>query len=178
MASKIRRKALPKFLHRSWERGRDSARKWDTPVTDDLKKTTIEEFKLLSVQISDAQELVAALTPRLNALQGVINTYGWSADVEQLEQADDWLKHPDLAKPKGQQIAGLCREFFANNGNTWSRLSELFVYLTSRGMTIGGKNPNSTLSAHLSNSGRFEGDRGKGWRLKPEFMPTKLHTMK
>lgn len=173
MTLKISCKDATNSLQRPWEGGNDSFDKWKTPVTDDLKKNVITEFKHLHAQISDAQETVAALTPRLNALQGLINSYGWTKEVEEIEQADDWQKFPDLAKPKGQKIAEFCHTYFAENGNQWTRLSDLFIYLTEKGITIGGKNPNSTLSAHLSNSNRFEGERARGWRLKSEFLPPK-----
>lgn len=136
-------------------------------MTDDLKKVTIAEFKWLHSQLAEAQEAIALINPRIQALTGLVKTYGWEREIEALQKDDDWQKYPDLAKPKGQKIADLCAEFYAQNGNLWTRLSDLYLYLSQKGIDVGGKNPNSTLSAHLSNSGRFEGDRAKGWRLKP-----------
>jgi hypothetical protein len=137
-------------------------------MADELKKVTIAEFKWLHAKLAEAQEAIADISPRINALAGLVNTYGWGKEIEALQQDDDWRTYPDLAKPKGQKIADLCAGFFDKNGNQWTRLSDLYLYLTEKGIDVGGKTPNSTLSAHLSNSGRFEGNRARGWRLKPD----------
>jgi hypothetical protein len=170
MLPKFSSKLLPSVLQKPWEPARDSLDRWKTPVTDELKKTTIAEFKYLMAQHSEAQEILASIGPRLTALSSVIQTYGWTREVEELEQADDWKSFPNLAKPKGEKIAQLLTDFFARNGNQWTRLSELFMYLASNGVMVGGKNPNSTLSAHLSNAGQFESERSKGWRLKDKAL--------
>jgi hypothetical protein len=177
MASKAFHKANPMALQRAWERGSDSLNRWNTPVTDDLKKNAIAEYKYLSAQTAEAQEVISAAQPRINSLWNLFATYGWTKEVEEIEQADDWPKFPDLAKPKGQKIAELCEEYYVANGNQWTRLSDLFMYLVSKGVMISGKNPNSTLSAHLSNSDRFESDRGKGWRLKGPLYAIKIKLM-
>jgi hypothetical protein len=166
MPPKLSPKQTPNLLREPWERGRDSLDRWKTPVTDDLKKSTLAEVRCLALQHSEMTEGLSTISARLTALTNLVHTYGWSADLEQLEQADDWRGFPALAKPKGEKIAQLLTEYFTRNGNQWTRLSELFLHLANNGVMVGGKNTNSTLSAHLSNSGRFENDRSKGWRLK------------
>jgi hypothetical protein len=142
-------------------------------MEDEFKKATISEFKALHSKLAEAQELIQDVTPRLNAVTGIVRTYGWEREIEQLAQDDDWQKFPDIAKRKGEKIALLCAEYLLENDNKPTRLSELYMFLTTRGMDVGGKNPNSTLSAHLSNSGHFEGDRAKGWRLKKGYLPAR-----
>jgi hypothetical protein len=142
--------------------------KWSSPVEDELKKTILTEYKFVTGRISEAQEEVARLVPRMNSLTQLINIYGWTAEVERMEEGDDFKSHPEAAKTKGAKIAAVATKLFKENGNHWTRLTEIYLYLSENGIAIGGKNPNSTLSAHLSNSDRFEGDRAKGWRLKQE----------
>jgi hypothetical protein len=170
MLPKISPKIFPNLLQEPWDGARDSLDRWKTPVTDELKKSTIAEFKYLWAQHSEATETLATIGPRLNALNTLIQTYGWNREVEEIEQADDWKGFPALAKSKGEKIAQLLTEYFSRNGNQWTRLSELFLHLASNGVMVGGKNPNSTLSAHLSNAGQFESDRSKGWRLKDKAL--------
>jgi hypothetical protein len=163
-------KYFPKSLQKPWGHARESLDRWKTPVTDELKKSTIAEFKYLWAQQAEATELLAAISPRLTALNNLIQTYGWAREVDEIEQADDWKAFPNLAKPKGEKIAQILTDYFTRNNNQWTRLSDLFLHLANNGVMVGGKNPNSTLSAHLFNAGYFESERSKGWRLKDKAL--------
>ena len=147
-------------------------RKWRSPVESELKRTILTEYKAIVAQISEAHSTIKHLTPRHDIIAKMIETYGWLAEIEKLGPDDDTKGNTEESRTKGAKIADFAKDFFANNRNQWTRLSDLFVYLTEQGINIGGKNPNSTLSAHLSNAGLFEGDRTKGWRLKSEHLPT------
>lgn len=46
------------------------------------------------------------------------------------------------------------------------QLTELYDELTRRGLHIGGQKPPYTLSARLSNSGRYSASREAGWWFK------------
>jgi hypothetical protein len=168
---------LTNLLPNSWERAMMILGKWRSPVEDDLKKNVMTEYKAIVAKLSECHATVKELTPRHDVLAKLIETYGWQGEIEKLELDDDFTNNPDVSKSKGQKIAELSTNFFHKNNNQWTPLSELYLYLTDRGIRIGGKNPNSTLSAHLSNSNLFEGTRTKGWRLKPEHarIRTRLH---
>jgi uncharacterized protein involved in type VI secretion and phage assembly len=137
-------------------------------VDDQFKKTTLEQYKFTVARISEAHEALKVLNPQFEALNKVIETFGWQGDVEHLEAGDDFKLKPDAARSKGQKIIELAAEFFNANNNQWTSLSDLYLYLIEKGVSIGGKNPNSNLSAHLSNSDQFTSERPKGWRMKPE----------
>jgi hypothetical protein len=144
--------------------------KWRSPVENELKNTLLVEYKAIVAAISEAQETVRHLSPRHDALAVLLKTYGWGGDIELLESDDDISLNPEGTKSKGKKIEDLLKVFFNSNNNQLTRLSDLYVYLSEKGVRIGGKNPNSTLSAHLSNSNCFESDRTRGWRLKPDLL--------
>lgn len=52
-----------------------------------------------------------------------------------------------------------------------THIGELHRELAAAGLEIGGKNPNSTLSARLSQSGRFVAVSGKGWWIRGRPLP-------
>jgi hypothetical protein len=145
--------------------------KWRSSVETDLKNTLLIEYKEIVAKISESHQTIKHLTPRHDALTKVLDAYGWLAEIEKLEADDDLAT--EGGKSKGKKIEELTRVFFEENNNQWTRLSDVYVYLSHKGLHIGGKNPNSLLSAHLSNSECFEGDRTKGWRMKPEFFGEK-----
>lgn len=51
------------------------------------------------------------------------------------------------------------------------QIGELYSALQREGVAIGGKDPKSTLSARLSQSGRFVAVREKGWWMKGRPLP-------
>lgn len=55
--------------------------------------------------------------------------------------------------------------------NTYMSTTELRQSLELLGITIGGQDPNSNLASHLSQSGQFINERGKGWKLKTYDAP-------
>jgi hypothetical protein len=139
-------------------------------MEDRLKETLLLEYKELVAKDSEAKGILGYVGPRIEAIAKLLITYGWDKEIEKLEIDDDMANNPAEAKTKSKKIEDLLKGFFSTNNNQWTRLSDLFVFLSSKGMRLGGKNPNSTLSAHLSNSECFESDRTRGWRLKPEFV--------
>jgi hypothetical protein len=145
--------------------------KWRSSVENVLKHTLLVEYKEIVAKISESQQAIKHLAPRQDALAKLLEAYGWLADIEKLEADDDLAT--ESGKSKGKKIEELTVLFFADNNNQWTRLSDVYVYLTEKGLYVGGKNPNSLLSAHLSNSELFEGDRTKGWRIKPEHFVDK-----
>jgi hypothetical protein len=147
--------------------------KWRSPVENELKNTLLVEYKAIVAKLSECHGTIKHLTPRHDALAKLLETYGWAAEIEKLEADDDLKNNPEEAQSKGRKIEEWMYEFFSKNNNQWTKLSDLYVFLSEKGLRIGGKNPNSTLSAHLSNSQLFESDRMQGWRLKPEFVGVK-----
>jgi hypothetical protein len=137
-------------------------------VEDKLKEATIGQYKWTVTQIDDFKAAINALVPQRDTLAATIKAFGWDKDVDMVEAGDDFANFPDAAKTKAQQIEQVAKDLFTGNGNQWTRLGDIFLYLTGRGLKIGGRNTNSTLSAHLSNSDLFESDRTQGWRIKPE----------
>lgn len=145
--------------------------RWRSPVEDDFKTALLNEYKHVVAKLSEANSITKQLSPKHDSLAKLIETYGWLPEIEKLEPDDDIKGNPEAAKTKGLKIAQIAKEFFEANNNQWTPLSDLFVHMNGRGVRVGGKNPNSTLSAHLSNSEWFESDRTRGWRLKSEFAP-------
>ncbi len=139
---------------------------WSDPMDDEFKKTTLEKYKFIVAKMSEAQDVLKFFQPQFEVLNKVIETFGWQSEVQSPEEGDDFQQKPDVARSKGEKIASLTSKFFQQNNNQWTSLSDLYLYLIGKGVAIGGKNPNSNLSAHLSNSDLFESDRAKGWRLK------------
>jgi hypothetical protein len=135
-------------------------------VEEDLKKTILTEYRSVVAQMQEARDTIAVLEPRFQVLAKLLETYGWQGDANAIGPDDDARSGTEESKTKGEKIAALSMEFFTNNRNQWTRLSDLYLYLTDKGLNIGGKNPSSTLSAHLSNSALFEGSRTRGWRLR------------
>ena len=144
--------------------------RWRSPVEEDFKKATLTEYKAIVAKLSEAHGIQKQLGPRHDVLAKLIEAYGWQAEIERLEPDDDMKGNPEGSKTKGLKIAEIVRDFFKKNNNQWTPASDLYVHLIGRGVSVGGKNPNSTLSAHLSNSEFFESDRAKGWRMKPIFV--------
>ncbi|MFD0916847.1 hypothetical protein ACFQ14_10555 [Pseudahrensia aquimaris] len=133
--------------------------------SNDFEEKMITEFRQLALKISEAQEIIQTLAPKHQKLADLIKTYGLDAQVDDLLDDAD----PEKSQKKGAKIAHEVSLLFRANGNAWMRLSDIHDYLLANGIKIGGRNPNSNLSAHLSNAGGFEVQRAKGWRLEPSF---------
>lgn len=128
----------------------------------EFEQNMITEFRQLAVKISEAQELIQELTPKHQQLAATLKAYGLDEQVNDV--LDDEID-TEPAKKKGEKVATILRDYFIANHNTWTRLSELHDHLLHSGVAIGGRNPKSNLSAHLSNAGIFQVQRARGWRL-------------
>ena len=132
-----------------------------------FEEQLMREYRDLAVQLSEARTLIGLLDPRFQKIAELIKAYGLEERLERQEPGDD--PKSNLLMSKGGAIAQAASDLLGANGNSWIKLSDLYSHLVAIGVYVGGKNPSSTLSAHLSNSKMFEGDRAKGWRLRPKF---------
>jgi hypothetical protein len=139
-------------------------------MDEDFGMRAVKEYRQLAAQIQEASATMKALQPKLDRVAAVIQAYGLEAELDRLEPGDNWKAGDAASKSKGEQIANETARFLREGGNYWIRTSDIYSRLLECGISIGGKNPNSTLSAHLSNSKMFESDRARGWRLKPKFV--------
>ena len=135
---------------------------------EDFGERMMAEYRHLASQISEANDLMRRLQPRLDKLAAAIQAWGLDAELEKMEVGDDVKSGGDAAKSKGEMIAHATADLLLGGGNRWTKTSDIYWHLVNSGISIGGKNPNSTLSAHLSNSKMFLSDRIKGWCLNSE----------
>lgn len=68
---------------------------------------------------------------------------------------------------KTTRIADAVEAYLRKNPG-WQTAAEIYNALVAQGVEIGGQNPRSNLTAHMSSAGRFVSDRTRGWRLKGE----------
>ena len=142
---------------------------------DGLKDQLVTEYRTLEIEAQEAKESIVEAQAKLQeaarkmqALMTTIKQFGWEAELHSDEPLPALFDQAPAKK--GKQIADAAATFLRSYDNEWIPLSNIFVVLANQGIQIGGKNPASTLSAHLSNSGLFESDRSKGWRLKKEHL--------
>lgn len=135
----------------------------------DFEDRLMNEYRKLASQIVDAQAVLKELTPRLDKVFETIKAYGLEDRLNELTEEDDIANGAPAARKKGQRIEYEVGQILTENQNRWMKISEIYPRLLERGISIGGKNPNSNLSAHLSNSEAFEGSRTKGWRLIAKY---------
>jgi hypothetical protein len=146
-----------------------------------LRDELVNEYRKISIDIDEAkskirdlQTKLQELSPELDQLYKTITQFGW------LEYLD--AEHPDDKPPtgllgankKGESIARAAETFLISGDNEWRTLAEIFEFVAEQGILIGGKNPTSTLSAHLSNANIFESDRSRGWRILKERLESPL----
>ena len=91
-------------------------------------------------------------------------------EVSDLEQALSLLDGSMSAAPKRSktEIIADAAEKFLRENQGWRRATVIYDALSAQGIEIGGQNPKSNLTAHMSASGRFVSDRERGWRLKTD----------
>ena len=70
--------------------------------------------------------------------------------------------------PRTEQALAVVVGMLDERGNANIPLQELLAAVEAQGIEVGGKKPASTLSAMLSNAGRYVSERGLGWRRKRE----------
>lgn len=70
--------------------------------------------------------------------------------------------------PRTEQALAVVDGMLDERGNANIPLQELLAAVEAQGIDVGGKKPASTLSAMLSNAGRYVSERGLGWRRKRE----------
>ncbi len=134
--------------------------------SDEFEERLITEHRRLASRISELSGELKELRPRFEKISEAIKAYGLEGRLDRPEQGDDLKADVEAAATKGQELSQAAAELIVENGNRWTKLSDIYEEIVRRGIAIGGRNPNSTLSAHLSNSKWFESDRAKGWRLK------------
>jgi hypothetical protein len=140
---------------------------------DDFGERMMAEFRQIALQISEANDIIRLLQPRLDKLTGMIQAYGLDAKLDKIKAGDDIKAGGEAVKSKGEIIAVAAAELLREGSNRWTKTSEIHWHLVNKGISIGGKNPHATLSAHLSNSKIFNSDRIKGWQLRPEHVDQK-----
>lgn len=153
---------------------------------DPLEDQLVTKYQELQIalqeaneRLKDAQEIIRELTPKLKSLEATIIRFGWYDRIgdntsEEIEGMAELIFGDE---GKGSRIAKAAKQYLRNHGNEWTRLSVLYSEISGYGIKIGGKNPSSTLSAHLSNSGWFESDRTKGWRILPNVLAADLKAL-
>lgn len=126
-----------------------------------LEMANSERAKLLAEMEADPR------FKRLRVLDEIIEKLGGTPEGRQppapfLEEG--WAPRQG---GKTELIANAVEHYLRVNPG-WHHASEIYDFVTSQGIEIGGKNPKSNLTAHMSSAGRFVSDRTKGWRLKTE----------
>jgi hypothetical protein len=137
------------------------------PVAEEFKDAILKEYKVLASRLHEARGTIHALEPRRIELAKLIKVYGLEKEIEEFEKQDE---NSQEGLTLTERVIRASNKYFMDNNNHWTRLSDLYVYLAENGITVGGKNPNSTLSAHLAKAEHFENDRNRGWRIKPDTL--------
>ena len=127
---------------------------------------------LLEAALIDRARLVAELEAdprfkRLQLVEQVIETLGGASGGRPPLPFSPPAVQQQPQVGKTEMIANAVETFLRINPG-WHTASEIYDHLTARGIEVGGKNPKSNLTAHMSSAGRFVSDRAKGWRLKHE----------
>lgn len=129
---------------------------------------------LLDMANSERNKLLAELEAdprfkRLRVLDEIIEKLGGAPEGRPpLGPFSEVGSEPSFRQGGKTELIANAVERFLRDRPGWHHASEIYEYVTSRGIEIGGKNPKSNLTAHMSSAGRFVSDRAKGWRLKTE----------
>jgi hypothetical protein len=72
-----------------------------------------------------------------------------------------------IARTKAEIISDAAEQYMHDHPG-WRSVQEIYDAITLMGIEIGGQNPKSNMTAHMSSSGRFVSSRLKGWKRKDD----------
>lgn len=103
----------------------------------------------------------ATLLRRLAVVRELIREYGGEPVAVDATRAQEVAR----TNSTDEVLAAADRAFDARPGESIP-LKELLAAVEAAGLNVGGKRPAATLSAMLSNAGRYKSTRGHGWRKR------------
>ena len=129
-----------------------------------LKEELFNQYRSFQVDVQDHQLAMQAGQQSMTGLQQYFQGRDWWNEF--IQTAPDDTPNNPAFKTKQAAIVQHATALMQSKPNQWLQTKEIFDHVIAAGIKISGNNPHNTVSAHLSNSGKFVNERTRGWKLK------------